>query len=143
MIAYRTQEELAAGLAKWQRLLHLQDWELTAALVPQTTAWSDRLCAGECQVRRNYLSAHMQIASYETLDLVAVPVMADMERTLVHELLHCVFRSNRLWDKDPGEPSLNHYEHAIEQTARALVELDRRAASAEADAVAAIQELRG
>ena len=127
MIAYRTQQELEAGLAKWQRILHLQDWEITVALVPQAT-WDDRLQCGDSQVRQNYAGADIRLATFETLDLVGCSTQADMERVLVHELLHCVFRSGRLWSDKARNHELNHYEHAIEQTARALVELDRRAA---------------
>lgn len=125
MVAYRTISEAAAGLEKWMRILHLQDWELTITLVPQTT-FDDRMQAGDCTTRKNFAAAEIRLATLETLDLVGSPRMADMERTLVHELLHCVLRSGRLWPKDVDEHQLNHYEHGIEAMARAFVELDRR-----------------
>lgn len=127
MIAYRTLDEARVGLAKWQRILHLQDWEITIALVPQTT-WDDRAQSADCGTRKNYSGADIRLATFETLDLVGCPLQGDMERTLVHELLHCVFRSGRLWPDKVESHQLNAYEHAIEQTARAFVDLDRRAA---------------
>jgi hypothetical protein len=122
---YLTQADLAAGLAKWQAILHLQDWEIAVSLVPQTT-WDDRMQCADCATRRSYNAADIRLATFPTLDLVGAPTSEDMERTLVHELLHVVFRSGQLWDEKPSRHELNHYEHAIEATARALVELDRR-----------------
>lgn len=123
---YRTDADAIAGLLKWQRLLHLQDWEIAVMLVPQTTAWTDRGQCGECIPQGNKYAADIRLATIDSLDLVGCPEQADMERTLVHELLHCIFRGRKLWASKPADHELNHYEHGIEQIARAFVELDRR-----------------
>lgn len=122
---YHTQEALEAGLAKWQAILHLQDWEITVALVPQT-AWDDRGQMGDCSVQSQSFSASIRIATFDTLDHIGYRGQEDMERTLVHELLHCLFRGEQLFDGKPSRSQRCAYEHAIEQTARVLVELDRR-----------------
>jgi len=122
---YRNQKELEAGLAKWVRILHLQDWEIFVSFVPQST-WDERTQCADCAVRKARYSADIRLASFDTLDLLGAPQQADMERTLVHELLHCVFRAGLLWQDDVCEKGENsHYEHATEQVARTLVELDR------------------
>lgn len=125
---YLTQQELEAGLAKWQAILHLQDWEFSIALVPQTT-WESRSQSADCGVCLNTYRAEIRLAAFDSLDLTAAPSEADMERTLVHELLHVVFRKDMLWTHGAKGHERRHFEHAIEQSARAYVELDRRVAA--------------
>ena len=124
---YLTQADLDAGLAKWRAILHLQDWEIAVTLVPQTT-WEDRGQSGDCSVQTESYSAEIRISEFETLDHVGYHGQQDMERTLVHELLHVVFRHRMLWADRPAKHQRKYFEHSIEQMARALVELDRRAA---------------
>lgn len=127
-VTFRTDQELQEALVKWQSILHLEDWEINARLVPQEVFGDDRLQVGDCGVCTGRRGAYIRLATAETLDLSAAPGMADMERSLVHEILHCVFVSGQLWDDPANTPRyiMRHYECGIEQLARALVEMDRR-----------------
>lgn len=126
MIAYLTQGDLEAALAKWQRVLHLQDWEITADLVPQTV-FPERGMSGSACVRSFRRAAHIRMATLETMDLVSNPNDADMERTLVHELVHLVFSPEDLFGEPPPKHQNRAYEMAVESMARSLVEIDRGA----------------
>lgn len=124
MTVYRTDAELIAGVRKWQRLLHLEDWEITATLVPQWT-FSERSTAATNFMFNNQDASQIKLASYDTIDLVANPDYADMERTLVHELVHLHYRPSDLWETKETPAQSRAYERGIEATARALVELER------------------
>lgn len=121
---YLNDSELQRGLDKWTKILHLQDWEINVTLVLQTT-FEDRFQCGDCSVRRSRYGADIRLATFETLDLIGAPGQTDMERTLVHELLHCIFRCEKIMGTEASSEQMNFYEHSIEQIARTLVELDR------------------
>lgn len=128
MTAYRSDAELIAGVRKWQRILHIEDWEIRASLVPQTF-FGDRTTSAHAEVASNFHRASIKLATFETLDLTVNPEDADQERTLVHELVHLVFRPVDMFnDEKPGSATMRLYERAVESMARTLVELDRRAA---------------
>ncbi len=117
---YRTDEELAAALATWQPRLLLVDWEISARLVDAREL--DK--CGDCAVSNNWNAAEIRLARHDTITQPMLG-MLDMERTLVHELLHCVFRSRDLWCGSAKATEDRAYERAIEQTARALVAIAR------------------
>lgn len=122
---YLTIEELEAGLKKWQAILHLQDWEITVELVPQSH-FAERTQSASASIKSFRRGAHIRLASLETMDLVAHPLDADMERSLVHELVHLVFLPEDLFESENLPAHRNRaYEIAVESMSRVLVELDR------------------
>lgn len=81
----------------WQRRLRLQDWEVTPALAPEAEMPDS---VGEIVPETGEMKAALRVRED-----------ADIEATLVHELLHL-----RLWpysDGDPSEPHHDEREQAI------------------------------
>lgn len=119
---FSSQDQLDAALAKWQKILRLQDWEIRASIVNAGDNGGNR---GTCTVHFQLGAATIRISSHDSGDSSKEwdHERKDMELTLVHELLHIPFHSFR-----PKEDSLKHelWEQAIEKTAWNLVALERR-----------------
>lgn len=100
--------------AKWQRILRLQDWDIQVTYGGNSELVDD--LHGLCHSDRVYKKAAIVISDGSNLvtDLLAF----DIELTLIHELLHLVF-------EEPSKKKMDEYERAIEQTAAALLHLDK------------------
>ena len=119
--------DLTTLLPKWQKILRLEDWDIHVKMVRHY-----ELAGGE-----NAGSCHYSVTLREATLQVMDPIdnsheyPEDIEEVLVHELVHLVFSGI-----DNGETgqiegaSRIFYEQAVEATARALIQLDRRAALA-------------
>jgi hypothetical protein len=113
-----TEQELTSLCAEWQKTLRLQDWKILVQ-IKRTHDMPEGL-EGCIETTRTKKDAVIRI-----LDPADYPPKAawvqDMEATLVHELLHLHF----------PEVDENEYhtwvEQGIELTARALVDLKRKA----------------
>lgn len=116
-----TLEELKASCMVWQERLRLQDWEIRLFISRHTLMDPDT--SGNCRV-----IPRLKIADIHLIDPVDSECMVgstyDMEKTLVHELLHALY-----WDCSPPEENAFAtmvLEQAIEFTAMALVAAYRK-----------------
>jgi hypothetical protein len=126
---YRTQEEAEAGLAKWQKLLRMQDWDLTVHLVGRIDLPDNRLG----QVRR---IRDKQLAA---VDLLRADDWREMdgeggqsvgpvsewchETALVHELIHA--KMLLFEPKDFDSLEWNLCERFVEDMAQCYIRLER------------------
>lgn len=118
-----TPADLDARLAYWQGQLRLQDWDMTVTIV-RRHAMSRPTSVASADIEI-YHRAKIRLLDPIDFHPEDWPVDRDLEVSLVHELLHCVFY-------DVGNPKADTpedaaFERAIEVTAIALVRLERRA----------------
>lgn len=117
-----TEHELVELCQQWQKVLRLQDWDVRARLVRWHEMREPCRNAGECEWSLSKKQAILRIVCPED----AGPNdhwPHDVERTLVHELLHLHLAPLDRDDMDPLEHTA--MEQAIHAIACALVELKR------------------
>jgi hypothetical protein len=114
-----TQEELQALLEEWQERLGLENWDIRAKLTD---------CAElEPEIKGD---VHMCVASSEAKIRVLAPEWwtgefeHDPEKTLVHELLHCLWMQFENYKEDSLEYRMTH--QVVDRLAKVLVKLKRR-----------------
>ena len=118
-----TREELDALLAEWQRRLRLRDWDVRIKCVRGydiSLPGTDGTCTWQLETKR---------AIVEILDPMDYPPSRfgydqDVERTLVHELLHLHFAPFAATDDRLADAA---QEQAIDLIAAALVSAKREA----------------
>lgn len=123
---YRTQAELDAALAKWQKILRLQDWEITAEFMDFKHPDADNGGTLACITRSEY-KQRARILVLRADDLVmgtrSLYDPIDMEESLVHELVHAGMALFEPSDTDSVQWSL--CERFVDNMARTLIRLDR------------------
>lgn len=117
-----THKSLVERGRHWQRVLRLQDWDLTFMIVNA----EDIVGVGQGNISCVFRAAKIQVLNYDDTQRRAKGssieiLLCDWELTLVHELLHLV-----LSDVTPGgvtDPSPQHtaLERGIDAISRALV----------------------
>lgn len=109
--------DLDALLAEWQPALRLQHWTITVQYTRRLEA--------SAQNRYMLLSLKSKIEIVDPIDYNAdyCNEPQDVERSLVHELLHLHFAAI---SPDNDSPQHVHEEQAVESLARAFVALKRR-----------------
>lgn len=122
--AYHTQEELSDACAMWQARLGLSEWDVRAELMDRGDSGSslDEGTDANICFTINRKTAHIQMRHP---DAYANPLWPyDMEKTLVHELLHIHFEPLYELTKrnDRAETAL---EQPIEALAKAIVAMHR------------------
>jgi hypothetical protein len=122
-VAPPTLEELQELCALWQQRLGLQDWQVALRLGRAADAGGDH-AAGCCD---HVLPQRVaRITLREPADFGADPLVpVDLERTLVHELIHLHFAPFEVEDGTPGNIV---QEQAINALTRALLRLAREGA---------------
>lgn len=128
---YQNQDQLDADLAYWQRLLRLQDWNVTAEVSAKPEDFKGRTSAYICtHTNSRHASIKIKHDSLQRTD--ALPVDRDQENSLVHELLH--ISVNEITDPvEDADPELYKRlrvpeERHVWSVATALVDLRRAAA---------------
>ncbi|MCO7127806.1 hypothetical protein NIE88_18835 [Sporolactobacillus shoreicorticis] len=115
-------DQLQSKLLKWKKRLRLQDWEVAISIIRARDMDLDD-CQGEC-----HWNIQSKLAWIHILDPVDYEpnksFPQDMEKTLVHELLHLHFAP--FTSDDESEMIDTAHEQAIDLIARALVETDRQ-----------------
>lgn len=116
-----TNEELRAKCAEWQKILRLQDWDIRTSIVRAREMQAEDSNA-ECKVNIQHRLAQIKIVDpvdFHTDELNP----QDMERYLVHELLHI-----HLWPftENLEGPLEDAEEQAINMIAGALIQLHRK-----------------
>ncbi|HEY3269440.1 MAG TPA: hypothetical protein VGM37_21205 [Armatimonadota bacterium] len=119
--AHLSLEEVRELCALWQKRLRLQDWLVAVRIVPH---WNmERDSEGRCDATLSRKMAIIDIL--EPGHLYEGGLWPnDMERTLVHELLHLHFSP---FEAEIGTPADAAQEQAIDLIAGALVDLARSA----------------
>lgn len=112
------EQHLVELCRKWQRILRLQDWDIKVQVVYN-------LVSSQAEVvyrlpKRMAVVKVLHPDAYEEKDFLWPQ---DMEKSLVHELLHLHLAA---WRADDGTLEGAVKEQAIDAIASALVESDRR-----------------
>lgn len=113
-----TQKQLTSLCREWQAQLRLQDWEVEINLCRVGEISDNR--AGEVTTITAKQTAKINILHPDCYPTTSIEVQ-DIERTIVHELLHLSFA---LVDDVVGLQN-TLYEQAIHKTACALVAIKR------------------
>jgi hypothetical protein len=103
-------------LAVWQKRLKLQDWHLTARLVPRTELKPKTL--GNINWDTPAKTATIRVLALADYKLPYNDALRDMEVTVVHELVHL-----QLSSLPRSEASRSTEEHAVNALTEALLNL--------------------
>ena len=115
-----TNELLDIYVRKWQAILHLQDWHVTAELAGLKDM-NDKFNTGCIMVHAECREAKIQVVPKEDR-AESWCRDHDYETLIVHELLHIFFDP---FDTAKGSPQRLAEEQAVDAIARALVNRDR------------------
>ena len=115
-----TNDELQMLCSEWQERLRLKHWDV-ALRIARASEFETKESQGECTWTLSTALAAIKIL--DPIDYPETPFPQDMEKTLVHELLHLKFcefdNTNR------GSLSETMMERTIDHIARLLVTLNR------------------
>ena len=116
-----TSKQLNSAVAKWQKRLRIQDWDIETELVSRGDI-IDRIDAdvlGACHCMETKKKAQILLLHPAELS----PKDDSLETILVHEMLHIVMPVQDLNIKvDNNNPVYIAYERIVDQLARTLVE---------------------
>lgn len=121
-----TDDELRACCCEWQRRLRLQDWDITIKRVRSSAYRDGTAKAGDVEVSQEKRMAVIRVTEPDDYDNQQNPdfgIDQDMERTLVHELVHLHFAP--LWHVIKGDIEDRFEEHAVNAISAALVAMKR------------------
>ena len=119
-----TTTDLAALLAKWQKLLRLQDWNITAGFYHAYELARDGRAAENRHAFTEKVS-EIRIVRPEEHNPGWCPATLDIEHSLVHELLH--LHLSRSYEQVSRDDALqDELELAINMIADTLLRIDRR-----------------
>ena len=109
------EDQVRRWLADWQHRLKLDDWKIEARIVRIWELKPDTL--GNVKWNRDKRSAVIRVLNPVDYDLPADKIAADIENTVVHELLHVRLSS---LPKDKGNPKVE--EGVVNSIAQALLD---------------------
>lgn len=119
-------------VAVWQQRLHLEDWKISVMMSRRSDMKPRKL--GAIRWDKHRKTAEMQVLDASEYQLPFAGMLADMEFTVVHELIHLELAS-----LPRSEASRSDEERAVNQMAKALLDLARQADSKSASSAAAKQ----
>ena len=108
-------------LEEWKSILHLQQWDISLG-IRREKDFLEGDNQGEITFNRVECQAIIHIL--DPVDWVDTPFKQDMEKTLVHELLHIIYADFEPEDSDSLQYTLWH--RGIDSMARVLVSLRRK-----------------
>lgn len=115
---FTTQEEVDACLKRWQGIMRLQDWNITASL--GTLSDLGQGYFGEARVKSKVKVARIKLLEEKYHDEVADGVL-DHEETLVHELVHVHLDAVEQMIPATEDAELRRLRHLLlEQTVEAM-----------------------
>lgn len=115
-----TIEELEALLFEWQGRLCLTEWDIALKIVRRSEFGEED---NQADITYNKLSAQAIIRILDPIDWDNELFNQDMEKALVHELLHLMWHEFEPADEESWEHVLWH--RRLETTARIMVMLKR------------------
>ena len=113
------QNFLGEKLWIWQKRLNLAEWKITLRLVRVTELKPKTL--GNIHWDADSHTAEIHVLAPEDYRMTKPAMLADMEFTVVHELIHLELSS-----LPRSDASRSAEEHAVNQISEALLHLDRR-----------------
>ena len=114
-------QSLQKCCAEWQHILRLDHWDIYVG-IQRKTAFEHDEAQGE--ISYNYATGDAIIKILDPIDWPTTCVNQDMEKTLVHELLHLQFAPCEPPESDHLQCLL--WERSIESTAIAMIRLKRQ-----------------
>lgn len=114
-------DRLEELLEEWKSILHLGQWDIELRRSRQVD-FLEGDNQGEITFNRVECQAIVRIL--DPIDWVDTPFKQDMEKTLVHELLHLIYADFEPEDSNSLQYTLWH--RSIDSMARALVSLKRK-----------------
>jgi hypothetical protein len=113
--------DLQGTCAEWQRILKLQDWDISSVKIVSSREMGNLTQTGSISWDIAHMVASIKLISPEDYPGDAAQFFPySMEETLVHELLHLRFAG---FDVDSDSPEGLAQEQAINALAHALVTL--------------------
>lgn len=112
-----TQGQVDSWLRLWQGRLALDDWRVEAQIVRQSDLNADTL--GNLKWNARTRTASIKVLDPRDYDMPATQIPADMERTVVHELIHLELSVL------PRNGSKRVEEQVVNRMTEALLGLDR------------------
>jgi len=112
-------EELKVLCEEWKKVLGLENWETSVVIQRDHNLDS----AGRCDWQNGGQKAVIRILDHIDWEKVHNGFKQFMEKTLIHELLHCKFGILDSYEVDTVEDAL--HEQIIDTLANALVGLKR------------------
>lgn len=114
-------DRLEELLEEWKSILHLGQWDIELRRSRQVD-FLEGDNQGEITFNRVERQAIVRIL--DPIDWVDIPFKQDMEKTLVHELLHIIYADFEPEDSNSLQYTLWH--RSIDSMARVLVSLKRK-----------------
>lgn len=123
-MVYETAEQLEEACWWWQHELRIGDWDIKPELV-RGYDLGDKLANVDIHLEGNRATLKLVEWGDITPDVKADEGFADMEQSLVHELLHVMFKP---FEDSIKDDTLEHefLEQSINKLSYALVKLKRR-----------------
>lgn len=119
-----TEEQLKQKCAEWQKILRLQDWDVRTSI---RRAADMKLKDANAEISVNVQHRLADITVLDPIDFGKFELNPqDMEKSLVHELLHI---HNRTFTIGLNEQLQDAEEQAINMVAGALIQLYRKGGS--------------
>ena len=108
-------------LEEWKDILHLEQWDIELRISRQKDFLEGD---NQGEITFNKVECQAIIHILDPFDWVDTPFKQDMEKTLVHELLHIIYADFEPEDSNSLQYTLWH--RSIDSTARVLVSLKRK-----------------
>ena len=108
-------------LEEWKSILHLEQWDIELRRSRQIDFLEED---NQGEITFNKVECQAIIRILDHIDWVDTPFKQDMEKTLVHELLHLIYADFEPEDSNSLQYTLWH--RSIDSMARVLVSLKRK-----------------
>lgn len=114
-------DRLEELLEEWKSILHLGQWDIELRRSRQVDFLEGD---NQGEITFNRVECQAIIRILDPIDWVDTPFKQDMEKTLVHELLHIIYADFEPEDSNSLQYTLWH--RSIDSMARVLVSLKRK-----------------
>ena len=114
-------DRLEELLEEWKSILHLEQWNIELRRSRQIDFLEED---NQGEITFNKVECQAIIRILDHIDWVDTPFKQDMEKTLVHELLHLIYADFEPEDSNSLQYTLWH--RSIDSMARVLVSLKRK-----------------
>jgi hypothetical protein len=114
-------DRLEELLEEWKSILHLEQWDISLRIRRQKDFLEGD---NQGEITFNRVECQAIIHILDPIDWVDILFNQDMEKTLVHELLHIIYADFEPEDSDSLQYTLWH--RSIDSMARVLVSLKRK-----------------
>lgn len=106
---------------KWVSILGLDNWDIYTDYYPSINKDSPD-CLADTSVHWQYMHGTLRCFMPNLIDVSDI----DLERNVVHELLHFIVNEMREWDNKDQEKSVAHEERVVVMLTRAMLKAATR-----------------